>query len=96
MNKKHQIVGFKIQFITSHKSLENILVIAATIRPDKIIISHTIDEKGKLEKAAEYLKHKIKKWFRPIEVIAYKTWEPIYFEPLKESYFPLLKQTIDT
>jgi len=74
-----------------HKSLDNLLEISATMRPDCMIISCTIDENGKLEKAAEYLRHKMKIWSRPIEVITYQTWEPTYFGRSKESYFPLLR-----
>jgi hypothetical protein len=62
-----------------NKSLNNLLEIAGTMRPDKIIISCTEDENDKLKKAADYLRHGMGKWPRPIDVISYRVPAPTNF-----------------
>lgn len=67
-------------FDNKKKSLDNLLNIAATVRPKYIIISCTEDKYGKLHKAKQYLEHYISKWEAQPKVIAHVTREPDYFE----------------
>ncbi|TCC92409.1 hypothetical protein EZ428_11865 [Pedobacter frigiditerrae] len=74
-------------FESSNKSLDNLLTLASTIKPDKIIISCTVDSHNKLDKAVKYLKHGVSKWINKPEIIGYLTHEPTYQWPNNFRYF---------
>jgi len=56
---KHTSSGFSLE---SNKSLNNLLEIAMTVKPDVLIIASTVDVGGKLEKSKMYLEGKVHKW----------------------------------
>jgi len=74
-------------FEEKNKSLLNLIDIANTAKPDKIILSCTIDESGKLAKAAQFIRHNIINWKSKPMVIEYKAWTPTYFGSNESSYF---------
>jgi hypothetical protein len=69
------------------KCLHNLIKIAETAKPDKIILACTEDVNNKLHNSAEFIRHQIKNWKNPPKVIEYKTWQPTYFEQGDGRYF---------
>jgi hypothetical protein len=74
-------------FETSNKSLNNLLTIASTMKPDHIILSCTTDTNGRLNKASKYLQHHIAKWEYQPEIVTYICREPDYFNINGYRYF---------
>jgi hypothetical protein len=75
-------------FSDSRKSLDNLLKIGESLKPNIIMVSCTVDAYDKLKKAGDYLKTNIQKWAgaKP-EVVTYKTWEPTYSNFNGNTYF---------
>jgi len=74
-------------FESSNKSLDNLLLLASTIKPDKVIISCTVDLNNKLDKAVKYLNHGVSKWVNKPEIVGYLTYSPSYQWPNNFRYF---------
>jgi len=74
-------------FDSGNKSLLNLIEIAATTKPDKIILACSVDTNNKLDKAAKFIRHHIVDWKHKPEVVAYVTWAPDYFGANNNRYF---------
>ncbi|MCD0489957.1 hypothetical protein LPB86_17070 [Pedobacter sp. MC2016-14] len=74
-------------FESGNKSLLNLIDLAASIKPDVIILACTNDVNGKLAKAVQFLKHHMRSWKYQPEIVPYVTWPPDYFGTNKSSYF---------
>lgn len=70
-----------------NKSLLNLIAIAKTARPDKIILSCTVDPGGKLQKAAQFIRHHIRDWMQAPEVVTFHAVPPSSFESRDSKYF---------
>lgn len=74
-------------FDSGNKALLNMVELAATLKPDYLILSCTTDINGKLDKAAKFIRHHMVSWKCRPEVVPYVAWEPDYFGTHKSDYF---------
>ncbi|MBW4888907.1 hypothetical protein KXQ82_04245 [Mucilaginibacter sp. HMF5004] len=81
---KHTSSKFHVE---RKKSLDNLLELALTIQPDKIILSCSKDNGTDLNKAVNYLRSKISDWKCKPEIVPYRAWTPDYFGTNEYRYF---------